>query len=76
MEPRQLSRETIEQILEAPNIEELTFEQIATFFLDNPAIAKFAPDGICQVTDQGAVQIKFSFLHKLHDEIGENRLAQ
>jgi galactose-1-phosphate uridylyltransferase len=60
MTGQELTRDTLNRILEAPNLESLTFEQISTFFLEDADIAKFAPDGICQVDPRNGDRIVFN----------------
>lgn len=57
---QQLTSEAFKQILEASDIEALTFEQIADFFIKETGIAQFAPDGICQVDPRNGDRIVFN----------------
>lgn len=46
---KQLSRKMLNQILEAQKIEQISFEQLEQSVLNDEAIAKFSPDGVCQM---------------------------
>ena len=56
----QLSRSQLEKILQAQDIEKLSPEQIANLFLEDQEIAKFAPDGICQIDPRNGDRIVFN----------------
>jgi UDPglucose--hexose-1-phosphate uridylyltransferase len=46
---KQLTRETLETILQSQNIETLSIKRLRQLVLDEAGIEQFAPDGICQI---------------------------
>jgi galactose-1-phosphate uridylyltransferase len=60
MVTQQLTRETLNRILEASAIEALTFGQITDFFLKETGIAEFAPDGVYQIDPRNGDRIVFN----------------
>ena len=56
----QLTRDLLNAIQEAPDIEALSMEQITKFFLDEEIIARFAPDGICQIDPRNGDRIIYN----------------
>lgn len=57
---QQLTYEKLTPLLEAANIEKLSLDEISRFFLADTGIAKFAPDGICQIDPRNGDRIVFS----------------
>ncbi len=56
----QLTRDLLNAIQEAPDLEALSVEQITEFFLDEEAIARFTPDGICQIDPRNGDRIIYN----------------
>jgi galactose-1-phosphate uridylyltransferase len=57
---KQLTRKTLEAILQSQNIETLSPEQLRQFFLEEKDIAKFAPDGVCQIDPRNGDRIVYN----------------
>ncbi len=55
-----ITRESIQRLLQVQDIESLSLDQIQSFFLEEEAIAKFAPDGVCQVDPRNGDRIVFN----------------
>jgi galactose-1-phosphate uridylyltransferase len=68
---KRLSRKTLDTILQAANIDLLTFENIETFFLKETGIDEFKPDGQCQVDPRNGDRIVFNSARasRPHDNI-------
>ena len=60
MTSQQLSKKILDRLLDAADLESLSFEQIAAFFLKEADIARYAPDGICQVDPRNGDRIVFN----------------
>ena len=57
---RQLSKNTLQKLVQAENIEKLSLEQIKKLFENEADITKYAPDGICQIDPRSGDRIVFN----------------
>lgn len=57
---KQLSRKTLETILQAENIEQLSLDQLTQFVMEEEGVAQYAPDGICQIDPRNGDRIVFN----------------
>ena len=57
---KQLTREKLAIILQAQDIETLSLEQLKQLVLEDKDIAKFAPDGICQIDPRTGDRIVYN----------------
>jgi galactose-1-phosphate uridylyltransferase len=57
---KQLTRKTLETILQSKDIETLSSEQLKQFVLEEKDIAKFAPDGVCQIDPRNGDRIVYN----------------
>lgn len=57
---QQITREILNTILEAQDIETLSLDQITDYFLGEETIAKYAPDGVCQIDPRNGDRIIFN----------------
>ena len=57
---QQIDRETLARILQAENIEPLSFSEILRLFREEEGIADSLPDGICQIDPRSGDRILFS----------------
>jgi galactose-1-phosphate uridylyltransferase len=55
-----LSRQALEQVLQAENIEHLSYEQLANLFQAEPGITRYIPDGICQVDPRNGERVLYN----------------
>lgn len=58
--PQHLSRETLNQILQAETIESLSLDDLTRLVLAEPGMADFAPDGLCQVDPRNGDRIVYN----------------
>jgi galactose-1-phosphate uridylyltransferase len=71
---QQLTRQTLEKILQSKDISSLSFQQIEHYFLEEHAIAEYIPDGLCQVDPRNGDRIVYNTAraHRPHDNLPEN----
>lgn len=55
-----LSRQELQKILQAENIEDLTYQELARLTREEPGIAAYIPDGICQIDPRNGERILFN----------------
>jgi galactose-1-phosphate uridylyltransferase len=55
-----LSPEKLQEILQAENIENLTYPELARLTRAEPGLAAYAPDGICQIDPRNGERILFN----------------
>lgn len=75
----ELSNEDIQKITQTANIDEISFEEIREFFLEEETIAKFKPDGVCQIDPRSGERILFntSRARRPHDnDVVEHKLPE
>jgi len=75
---QQLSRKSLEKILQSEDISSLSYQQIEQYFLDEHAIAEYIPDGICQVDPRNGDRIVYNTAraHRPHDNLPVNALHE
>ena len=72
--PAQLTRELLEKLVQAEQIEKLSLEQIREFFTGETEIRAYAPDGICQTDPRNGDRIVYNSARarRPHDNASEN----
>ncbi len=57
---QQLQRETLMKLLQADDLEQISFSQLVDFFQEETALANFMPDGVCQVDPRTGDRILYN----------------
>ena len=73
-----LSHKTLEKILQAADIADLTYDQIESMFLEEESIKDYIPDGICQVDPRNGDRIVYNTAraHRPHDNVPVDALEE
>ena len=75
---QQISQETLKKILQAVDIDELSYEEIESAFLEEESIKDYIPDGICQVDPRNGDRIVYNTAraHRPHDNVPVDEIEE
>lgn len=70
---QQISRQALKNLLQAENIEQLTYRQLAAWFRAEPGITPYIPDGLCQVDPRNGDRVLFNSARSRRPHDNRNR---